>query len=70
MKISLLKTEIEKHKKEIVGLESNLNYLSEHFKDVEKIWMTKIQHEANDLFKKWADEWQQRFQEDGKAQMM
>jgi archaellum component FlaC len=44
-----LKTEIERHKKEIVGLESNLNYLSEHVKDVEALWMQNVEVAAQGL---------------------
>ena len=63
-----LKTEIGKQRKEIIGLENNLGNLSEHVKDVENIWMQKVEFVANDLFQKWANEWQKRFQEDMEAQ--
>ena len=63
-----LKTEIEKHKKEIIGLESNLNYLSEHVKDVENTWMTKVQFAAQGLADKWVEKWKKEFLEDKEAQ--
>ncbi len=63
-----LKTEIEKQKKEIVGLETNLNYLTEHVKDVESIWLQKVEHAAQGLADKWIEKWKKEFLEDKGAQ--
>ena len=56
-----LKTDIEKQKKESFSLENNLNHLSALVKDVENIWMTKVQFAAQGLADKWVEKWKKEF---------
>ena len=54
--------------REIGDQKMTMNKLKEKIDDVENIWMKKVENQAQRLFNKWADEWQERFQKDIEAQ--